>query len=220
MASTYAPIGWNDAWQFVSGVGTTLAITLVSLIIGTIVGTLLGLWYSSNNRILNKIPPVFIEPLRNSPLVAQLFLVYYGFPVVFGLYLNNFVAGVLTLSLNTAAFFAVLVQNSIRSIPAIQWEAGYALGCGKREVIVHVIAQQVLRLLIPQWITLCISQLQCSSLVALVGLMDLTKVGLAINARSLMPFAVWGIVAALYYLLSAPLASLAEKLEKKMDYSY
>lgn len=220
MATTYAPLSWNDASQFLSGVGMTLSVTLVSLLIGSVLGILLGLWYSSNNKIVSKIPLFFIEPLRNSPLVAQLFLVYYGFPVVFSIYLNNYMAGVLALSLNTAAFFAVLVKNSIRAIPNSQWEAAYALGCNKWQAVVHVIAVQVLRLLVPQWITLCISQLQCSSLIALVGLMDLTKVGLSINARSLNPFGVWGIVAVLYYVISAPLAVLASRLEKKVNYSY
>lgn len=220
MIEQYTQLTWNDAFQFLNGIGTTLSITLVSITIGTAIGIVLGLICTSKNKIIAALPHIYIEPLRNSPLITQLFLIYYGLPMVSGIYLKPFAAGVLSLSLNTGAFFAVLVSTSIKAVPAAQWEAGYALGHSKNSVFTRIISRQAIRILIPQAITLYINQLQCSSFVSIIGLIDLTKTGVSITQRTLMPFAIWGIVFALYYVISFPLSKLAQYLEKRVDFAY
>lgn len=216
----YAALTSGDAVTFAKAVGTTLSITLVSLFFGTVLGIVLGLIRCSPNKVINKLPLIIMEPLRNSPLVVQLFLVYYGLPVAFGLLFKDWFAAILTLSLNTAAFFAVLVHNSIKAIPVSMWEAGYALGHSKLSTFMRIIVPQAVRLLIPQAITLYIGQLQCSSIISLISLKDITRVGQLISVRTMKPFIVWGIVFALYYAVSFPLARLANYLEKKTDFSY
>lgn len=216
----YAHLSVGDIYTFLQACGVTLAVTLCSLLIGTIIGTALGIIRCSKHKVISFLPLVIIEPLRNSPLVVQLFLIYYGLPVVAGILLDAYPAAIITLSLNTAAFFAVLVHNSINAIPVSQWEAGYALGHGKVSTFVHVIARQAVRLLVPQAITLYIGQLQCSSIVSLISLKDICRVGQLVSVRTMQPFAVWGIVFALYYAVSFPLARLANYLEKRVDYTY
>lgn len=159
-----------------------------------------------------------MEPLRNSPLIVQLFLVFFGLPSI-GIRMKAMPASLLTLSLNTAAFFAVLVHSSIMALPKAQWEAGYALGFNKLQIYVHIIAKQAFRLLIPQAITLYISQLQCSSLVSFVSLMDLSKAGQQVAQKTMLPFLIYGIVAGLYFILSFPLARLAKYLEKRAGFT-
>lgn len=197
----------------------TLHVTLLSLLFGTILGLVFGIIRCSKNRFFRALPLLVMEPLRNSPLIVQLFLVYYGLPSL-GIRMNATAAAILTLSLNTSAFFGVITQSSILAVPIGQWEAGLALGHSKVSVYIHVIAAQAFRLLVPQAITLYISQLQCSSLVALVSLMDLTKAGQVVAQKTLRPFLVFGIVALLYYLLSAPLARLSKYLEKRLAFNY
>ena len=165
-------------------------------------------------------PLIVIEPLRNSPLVTQLFLIFYGLPMIGGIMLDPFPAAILALSLNTAAFMAVLVHNSVSAIPEGQWEAGLALGHSRTSTFISVISRQALRLLVPQAITLYISQLQCSSLVALIGIMDLTKLGQNLALRTLKPFLIYGIVFLIYYVISSPLSRLAKSLEKKLSFHY
>ena len=217
--SAYALFKWSDMRMILNATLLTIRVTLLSLAIGTALGLILGLIRCAKNRGLASLPLIIMEPLRNSPLIVQLFLVYYGLPSV-GIRFDAYTAAILTLSLNTAAFFAVLVQSSIQSIPRAQWEAGYALGHNKVSVYVRVIAMQAFRLLIPQAITLYISQLQCSSLVSLVSLMDLTKAGQIVAQKTLLPFLVFGIVAALYYIISFPLARLSEYLERRTGFNY
>ncbi len=220
MNAVQTSLTWNDAMQFVRATGVTLSVTLLSIAIGTVIGIGLGLIRCSKNKVIGMLPLIVIEPLRNSPLVTQLFLIFYGLPMVTRIMFAPFTAAVIALSLNTAAFFAVLVHNSVKAIPALQWECGLALGHSRTSVFIHIIARQAFRLLIPQAITLYINQLQCSSLVALISLMDITKTGEIIALRTLMTFAVWGIVFVLYYALSFPLSRVAVRLEKKFSFAY
>ena len=157
--AAYARFKWSDMRMILKAAGLTLQVTLISLAIGTVLGLILGLIRCSKNKVINKLPLIVMEPLRNSPLIVQLFLVYFGLPSM-GIRMKAMQAALLTLSLNTAAFFAVLVHSSIMSLPKAQWEAGYALGFNKFQIYTNIIAKQALRLLIPQAITLYISQLQ------------------------------------------------------------
>lgn len=220
MFEQYMQLTWNDAFQFLRGIGVTLSVTLISLIIGTALGTMLGLIRCAKNKYVSMLPLIVIEPLRNSPLVVQLFLIFYGLPMVTRIMLDAYPAAIIALSLNTAAFFAVLVHNSVKAIPQMQWQAGFALGFDRNATFIYIIARQALRLLVPQAITLYISQLQCSSIVALISLRDLTKIGELITLRTMKPFTVLGIVFLLYYLISSPLSRLAKKLEERVGFSY
>ena len=220
MFEQYMQLTWRDGIQFLRGISVTLSVTFISLVIGTLLGVILGLIRCSRNKIISAAPLVIIEPLRNSPLVVQLFLIYYGLPMVTRIVLDPYPAAIITLSLNTAAFFSMLVHNSIKAVPAMQWEAGFALGHDRFSTFIFVITRQAVRLLVPQAITLYIGQLQCSSMVALIGLLDLAKTGEQITLRTMKPFVVLGIVFVLYYVISAPLARLAQKLEKRVEFSY
>lgn len=216
----YSRLTFNDVFQFLNAGWVTLSLTLLSIFLGTVLGTVLGLIRCSKNKAVSALPLLLIEPLRNSPLIAQLFLIYFGLPTVGLIMLDAFSAAVLAISLNTAAFFAVLVHNSVISIPQTQWEAGYALGHGRLSVFRHIILQQSLRLLIPQAITLYITQLQCTSLVSLISLIDLTKLGQNLSNRTLQPFLIWGIVFVVYFALSYPFSRLSKYLEKRFAFDY
>jgi His/Glu/Gln/Arg/opine family amino acid ABC transporter permease subunit len=216
--ASYSKFKWSDVVLIINGARLTLQVSLISILIGTIIGLLLGLLRCSKNLLISTPPLLIMEPLRNSPLIVQLFLVYYGLPS-WGIRMQAMTAALLTLSLNTAAFFAVLVHSSIISIPKAQWEAGYALGFNKIQIYINIIAKQAFRLLTPQAITLYISQLQVSSLVSFVSLMDLTKAGQIVAQKTLLPFLIYAIVAGFYFILSFPLARFAKYLENRMGFN-
>lgn len=216
--ASYSKFKWSDVVLIINGAGLTLQVSLICIFTGTIIGLLLGLLRCSKNLLISTPPLLIMEPLRNSPLIVQLFLVYYGLPS-WGIRMQAMTAALLTLSLNTAAFFAVLVHSSIISIPKAQWEAGYALGFNKIQIYINIIAKQAFRLLTPQAITLYISQLQVSSLVSFVSLMDLTKAGQIVAQKTLLPFLIYAIVAGFYFILSFPLARFAKYLENRMGFN-
>lgn len=219
MIGAFSKFTINDLWTLIRSAGTTLWITLISITIGTSIGTALGLVLSGENRFWNKIPNILIQPLRNSPLITQIFLVYFGIPTISRFTPSAVACAIVALSLNTAAFFAVILNTSIRAIPAAQWEVGMALGHSKTQTFVRIIAPQTVRLLIPQAILLYIGQLQCSSFIALISIRELTRTGETIAQRTFQPFLVWGIVFAIYFLISFPISKFARRLEKKVSYN-
>jgi His/Glu/Gln/Arg/opine family amino acid ABC transporter permease subunit len=220
MQESYIYLTLNDGLYLLKSTGVTLALTLSSIICGTIIGFALGLVRCSKNKYASAAPLILIEPLRNSPLVTQLFLLYFGLPMISSIVLDAYPAAFITLTLNTSAFMAVLVHSSIKAVPQAQWEAAYALGHGKVSTFVYVINRQALRLLIPPAITLFIGQLQCSSIVSLIGLTDLTRVGEILTLRTLKPFLVWAIVFGIYFVISFPLSKVSRYLEKRIDFAY
>ncbi|MFA7017547.1 MAG: amino acid ABC transporter permease [Sphaerochaetaceae bacterium] len=220
MVGQYLKLSPYDALFFLKATGMTLWITLVSIFFGTLIGLVLGLIRCSKNKLVSVIPLAYIEPLRNSPLIVQLFLVYYGLPVIANIVLSAKMAAIITMSLNTGAFFAVLVHNAVKAIPHLQWEAAYALGHKKFSVFFYIIAPQVIRLLIPTTITLYINQLQVSSFVSLISLIDLTRAGHILTLRTMRPFLIWAIVFVLYFIISYPLSQFAKKLEKKFAFLF
>ena len=209
----------NDGLYFLRSTLLTLALTLSSVACGAIIGLILGLVRCSKNKVVSAAPLVVIEPLRNSPLVTQLFLLYFGLPMVSSIVLDPYASAFITLTLNTSAFMAVLVHSAIKSVPRAQWEAAYALGHGKVSTFVNVIARQALRVLIPPAITLFIGQLQCSSIVSLIGFTDLTRAGEILTLRTMKPFLVWAIVFGIYFVISYPLSKLSRYLEKRVDFA-
>lgn len=219
MFERYLSLSYHDIFFFLRSIGVTLWVTITSIVIGTLIGFLLGLARCSKNKIISTIPLFYIEPLRNSPLITQLFLVYYGLPVVTNIIMDAQTAAIFTLSLNTGAFFAVIVHSAIKSIPRLQWEAGYALGHSRMSNFKNIIAPQFIRLLIPPAITLYINQLQVSSFVSLISLIDLAKAGQILTLRTMKPFLIYGIVFILYFAISYPLSKLSRRLEKIMAFN-
>ncbi len=202
---------------FLAGaVWTTVWVTGLSLLLGTILGFFLGLVSGLRMRFVNKLPLLFIEPLRNSPLLVQLFLVYFGIPMLTKHNPSQAGAAVFTLSLNTAAFIAVVVRASIEAIPKHQWESAYALGLGRTETFLSVIAPQALRIFLPPALGIYISQLQVSSMVSFIGLIDITKAGQVLTLRTFKPFLVWTIVLLLYFVITWPVSLWARHLERRL----
>jgi His/Glu/Gln/Arg/opine family amino acid ABC transporter permease subunit len=219
MQESYLSLTANDGVFFLKATLTTLWLTLSAIACGTIIGFLMGILRCSRNKIASSAPLVIMEPLRNSPLVTQLFLLYYGLPMISSVVLDAYTSAFIALALNTSAFMAVLVHSSIKAVPRSQWEAAYALGLGKISAFTYVIGRQALRILIPPAITLYIGQLQVSSVVSLISLIDLTKAGEVLTLRTMKPFLVWAIVFGIYFVISYPLSKLSRYLEKRIDFA-
>lgn len=202
-----------------NSIGVSFTVALISMALGVVIGTLFGALRCSRNAVVRIIPLVYIEPIRNSPLIIQLFLIFFGIPMLIHYYPSHFMAAIVGLSLNTGAFFAVLVHSSIKAVPKGQWEAGYALGHGTFSTFRHVIFRQALRIIIPPSITLFVSQLQMSSVVSLIGLIDIARAGQILTERTMKPFLIFFIVFALYFVISFPLAKLARRMELKLNFT-
>jgi His/Glu/Gln/Arg/opine family amino acid ABC transporter permease subunit len=211
----YTAFTLHDGVLLLQGLGWTLAVFAVSMVCGALIGALGGLIRHARLRGLSPLVGLYVEIFRNSPVLVQLFLVFYGLPVVAQVRLSPLTAAVLTLSVNTGAFMTVIVRAALEAVPGGQLQAGMALGLRYGQLMRLIVLPQAIRLIIPATISLAVGQLQVTSLVSLINVVDLTKAGSILNLRTLRPFAVWPVVAALYFALTKPLALLGERAERR-----
>lgn len=205
-----------DLWLLAQGLGVTIGLFLVTTLIGVSLGVLWGVVRFYRVPVLMQVITFVAEVLKNSPVLVQLFLVFFGFPAFFKLNMTPVNAAIITLSLNTAAFVYVIAVSAIESIGRDQVEAARVFGLSRWQVLRHVIAPQALAFSSGPLTALLVNQLQVTSLISVIGVMDLSKIGANLNLRTLKPFIVWTAVGILYYLAAKLVATIGAKLEKRL----
>ncbi|KGY13164.1 ABC transporter permease [Vibrio tubiashii] len=196
------------------GVIVTIKISLWSLAIALAMGLVIGLMRISSNPALKKLSIVYIEIIRGTPLLVQIFIVYFFIGTV--LDLERFTAGVIALSVFTAAYVAEIVRSGIQSIPKGQMEAARSLGMNYPKAMIYVILPQAFKQTLPPLAGQFINLIKDSSLVSVISITDLTKAGREVVSGSFAPFEVWFTVAALYLILTSGLSWAIQTLEKKL----
>ena len=200
----------------------TLALTACSVFFGLIGGSLIAFGLISQNEILKNILRIYVEFFRGTPMLVQLFIIYFGLPALFqgiGLQwsLNRFPAAVIALSLNVAAYLAEIIRGGIQSIDQGQWEACESLGMDTMQTMKQVIMPQAFRRILPPLDNEFITLIKDTSLVAVIGFSELFRQGQLIVSTTYQAFQVY-IAVALVYLFLTSLSSLFFKwLEQKMD---
>lgn len=212
----YTQFTIQDAMLLLEGMGWTVLVFAVSMVTGILLGAACALARHARLPILAPLVSAYVELFRNSPVLVQLFLVYYGLPMLAGVRLAPLTASLLTLSVNTGAFMTVIIHAALDAVPSGQWEAAMASGLRYRQVMRYIVLPQAVRTTIPPTISLAVGQLQVTSLVSLINVLDLAKVGTILNMRTLRPFAVWPIVGLGYFALSKPLSMLAQWAENRL----
>lgn len=205
-----------DLWLLAQGLGVTIGLFLITSLIGALVGIVWSVIRFYRVPVLTQLITFVSELLKNSPVLVQLFLVFFGFPAFFHLNVTPVTAAIITLSANTAAFVYVIAVSSIESIGRDQIEAARVFGLSRWQVLRHVIAPQASAFCIGPLTALLVNQLQVTSLISVIGVMDLSKIGATLNLRTLKPFIVWTVVGILYYLAAKLVATLGGKLEKRL----
>jgi len=158
--------------DFIKGAGVTIELTVVGLVIGFVLGWVLALARTYGPKGLKVIAIGYIELFRGTPLLVQLFIIYYGLPSV-GITLSQTISAYLALGLNSAAYQAEYFRGSIQAIGASQMTAGRAIGLSRWKTIWYVILPQALRLMIPAWSNEPISLLKTTAVVFLIAVQDL-----------------------------------------------
>ncbi|MEZ5757078.1 MAG: amino acid ABC transporter permease [Emcibacteraceae bacterium] len=206
-----------DLQLWAEGLGISLWIFILSTVIGLMLGVLIGLVRYYRVPIFGRILMLVSEFLKNSPVIVQLFLVYFGIPALLQLDMTPNTAAVITLSGNTAAFVAVIVISSIAAIDKKQLEAAKSFALPKQVILRHIIFPQSLSIAMPMLISLAINQLQVTSLVSVIGVIDLTRVGDIVNQRTFEPFIVWPLIGLTYFILAKLIAIVGVRLERKFS---
>ncbi len=206
----------HSAWQagpIAMGILMTVKLSLVSGIAAIILGTVAGLSRLSPNPAVRHLSSCYIELIRGTPLLVQIFIVYFFIGTV--LNLERFTAGVAALALFTGAYVAEIVRAGVTSIHRGQMEAGRSLGMNAAQTMRHVILPQAFKRVLPPLAGQFINLIKDSSLVSVISITDLTKAGREVVSSTFSPFEVWFTVALLYLVLTGTLSFLVRRLEVK-----
>ncbi|MBY4676637.1 amino acid ABC transporter permease [Marinobacterium arenosum] len=206
-----------EQWQIgpiLEGLIVTIEISVYSLVFALILGLIVGLMRISANPAARKLAIFYIEIIRGTPLLVQIFIVYFFIGTV--LELERFTAGVVALSVFTGAYVAEIIRSGIQSIPVGQMEAARSLGMSYPKAMVYVILPQAFKRTLPPMAGQFINLIKDSSLVSVISITDLTKAGREVVSGSFAPFEVWFTVALLYLLLTSSLSWGIQRLEKRL----
>ena len=193
----------------------TLVLSAGAFVFGGLIGAGVALARVSTRRPLRWGAVGYIRVFQGTPLLLQLFLVFFGGDLI-GLDLGPYLSAILGLSLNAGAFLGEIWRGALQAVPSGQTEAARALGLRYRARMLRVVGPQALRIAIPPTVGYLVNLVKSTSLAAIIGFVELTRAGQMINNATFQPFKIFGIVAALYFLLCWPLTIVSRRLEARL----
>lgn len=210
----------KNAVRLLGGMGVALRISLIAVIISIPLGILVGILMTFKNPILKAVLRVYLEFIRIMPQLVLLFIVFFGSTRVIGVDISGDLAAVIVFSLWGIAEMGDLVRGAIISIPKHQYESGEALGLSKRQIFVYIIIPQTIKRLVPLSINLITRMIKTTSLVLMIGVVEVIKVAQQIIEanRTASPNAAFGVYMAvflMYFIACTPISMLARYLEKR-----
>ncbi|WP_314070619.1 amino acid ABC transporter permease [Campylobacter showae] len=194
----------------------TLPLTAISFSLGLLIAVLTAIARIANIKILKQLSEFYIWIFRGTPLLVQLFIVYFGLPIV-GVTLDVWSAAIITFSLNIGAYASEVVRAAVLSVPKGQWEAATALGMGYAQILRRIIAPQAARISLPPLSNIFISTLKDTSLAASITMVDMFMVAQRIAARTFDPLTLYVLAALFYLIVCTFLTFLQARLEKRFS---
>jgi ectoine/hydroxyectoine ABC transporter permease protein EhuD len=196
------------------GAISTVKLTFLSMALALAIGLAVALFRLSRNRFVNLIASAYVELIRGTPLLVQLFIIYYGLPQ-YGIRLDAFTAGVVGLSTNYGAYLAEVYRAGILSIDRGQWEAGDSIGLTRFALMRYIILPQAIRVVLPPIGNYFISMLKDSALVATISVVELMRAAQLRVAITFRAMDIYLLVALLYFLMSYPVSLFVRYLERR-----
>jgi len=197
----------------------TIYLSFISFIFALIVGTVIGTLRSFKiPYLLDKVFIIYLEIFRGTPLLIQLFFIYYGLPQV-GISMTSYQAAILGLSLNFGAYISEIIRSGMNSIDKGQQEAAKSLGMNQRTMLFYILYPQALRIVLPPLTNTYAAILKDSSLVSVISITELTRAGQLIYVRTYEPFEVYLTLGVFYFVMTYTISLLSKILEKKMNYN-
>ncbi|MEW6697186.1 MAG: amino acid ABC transporter permease [Bacillota bacterium] len=210
---------WQDALPvLLVGLKMTIELTVLAVLFGCIIGLFVGLGKMSRIPLI-KIPSVvYIEFFRGSPLLVQLFLIYFGLPQLLGFPIDKFWSAVAVLSLNSGAYCAEIFRAGIQSIDRGQMEAARSLGMTHVQAMKFVILPQAFKRVIPPLGNEFIAMMKDTSLVSVIGLAELARTGQLIISTTYRAFEIWFLVAIFYIIMTLLISEFfVNRMERRLQ---
>ena len=210
----------SNLTRLISGLWVTTRIALISIIISSILGMIFGIIMTSQNKIVKFVSRLYLEAIRIIPVLVWLFLFYFGLPKLLHIHLSGELVSILVFSLWGTAEMGDIVRGAISSLPKHQKDSGKAIGLTDEQVYFYIIIPQALRRLVPTAINLVTRMIKTTSLVVLIGVIEVLKVGQQIIESSILKnptasFWVYGFIFLLYFMICYPISLVSKTLEKR-----
>ncbi len=196
----------------------TIVLSLIAFAGGGLVGFLLMLMRISPIAWVRLPSVVYIEFFQGTPLIMQLFLVFFGISVLFQINLSAWEAATIALTTYTSAFLADIWRGSIEAIPKGQWEAGRALGLSYVKQMKRIILPQAVKMSVPPTVGFAVQVVKGTSLASVIGFVELTRSAASISNVTFQPFLVFSMAAVIYFCLCFPLSLLSKRLERQFAF--
>ncbi|MCB5703208.1 amino acid ABC transporter permease [Megasphaera elsdenii] len=206
---------WNSLPLLLAGAGVTIEITAIAVGLGFIFGLITSVCRLSDVKILQVIAVCYVNIIRGTPMLVQIFLIYFALPMVIGQRINPFVAAVAACSINSGAYVSEIFRAGIQSVDKGQMEAGRSLGLSWMQTMRYVILPQAFKHVIPPLGNEFISMTKETSLVSVIGFEELTRRGQLIIAKTYGSFEIWLTVAVIYLVMTLTIARLVSYLERR-----
>jgi amine acid ABC transporter, permease protein, 3-TM region, His/Glu/Gln/Arg/opine family len=227
MSETSLYYMWLSLPNLLLGALMTLFLTVTAEFIGILIGTLAGVARVLNSKLINLIAGIYVDFIRGTPLLVQIFMIHFGTPPILGALFNNgqpipinpFVSALVALSINSGAYVAEIVRAGIQSIDKGQMEAARSLGMTYRQSMSHIVLPQAIKRVIPPLGNEFIAMLKDSSLVSVIGMEELVRKAQVIVTRSYRPTETWLEVGLIFLVMTIPFTRIVARLERRFKVS-
>ncbi len=213
-------VGSSFSWMagpLLKGLWTTLWISAVSSVFGILIGLITGLCRIAKNPTLRSLSIIYIEIIRGTPLLVQIFIAYFFIGTVFNI--DRLVAGVAALSVFAGAYVAEIIRAGIQSIPRGQMEAARSLGMNSAQAMIYIILPQAFKRTLPPLAGQFISLIKDSSLLSIIAITELSKSGREVITSTFATFEIWFVVALLYLIMTLSLSQVIAWVERRLAVS-
>src|SRR5699024_10759431 len=210
----FRSFGLDEMWFIVMAAQWTLVLSAIAFGGGALGGLLVAIARVSHQRALRYTAQGFIRVFQGTPLLLQLFVVFFGLNV-FGIVVEPLTAAAIALTLHASAFLGEIWRGCIEAVPKSQSEASWSLGLGYYSRMRYITLPQAARIAVAPTVGFLVQLLKETSLTSIIGFVEITRAGQIINNATFEPFKVFALVAALYFILCWPLSLLARRMEKR-----
>ncbi len=207
---------WRNSHLLLWGLVGTLKVTAAALALGLPLGLTVALLRLSRARAVSLPAGVFVEFFRSTPPLVQLFWCFFALPILIGVRIDSFQAAVMTLSLQSSAFFAEVFRGGIVSVERGQWEAARALGMAPRQVMRRIVLPQAVKRMIPAFLERAIELMKTTTLVAIVSYADLLFQTNEVAQKTFRPLEVFTVTALIYFVVIFAASQLVHLLERRL----
>lgn len=206
---------WNTRWLLLDSFATTLFLSAIAIFAGTLLGALVAMLRILNHRPLNLLLRGYVEIFRGTPLLMQLFFVYFGLPML-GIQVDKFWAAFSAISLYTGAYVAEVFRAGIEAVPRGQVEASFALGLTFTQRVWHIICPLALRVSLPPLVGVYVAVIKDTSLATVIGYNELMRRAMELVLQYGKPLEVLFTVGCLYFIICFPISKFSEWLERRL----